>query len=51
VVFSGVAPGLAGVYQVNVRIPEEAPVGGRVSLSIRVNEGGLVSNTPTIAIE
>ena len=51
VLFSGLAPGIAGVYQVNVRIPEGVPAGDRVSLSIKVNEGGLVSNTPTIAIE
>jgi uncharacterized protein (TIGR03437 family) len=51
VLFSGLAPGLVGVYQVNVRIPEDAPAGDRVSVSMKVNEGGLVSNTPTVAIE
>jgi len=51
VLFSGLAPGLVGVYQVNARIPQEAPTGDRVPLSIRVNEQGIASNTPTIAIQ
>ena len=51
VLFSGLAPGLAGVYQVNARIPQDAPVGDRVPLTVNVNEGGFVSNRPTIAIQ
>lgn len=27
VLFSGLAPGLAGVYQINVRVPADAPSG------------------------
>jgi uncharacterized protein (TIGR03437 family) len=51
VLFSGLAPGLAGVYQVNARIPEDAPFGDRVPLSIQVNESGLTSNRATIAVQ
>jgi uncharacterized protein (TIGR03437 family) len=51
VLFSGLAPGLTGVYQVNARISHDAPVGDRVPRSITVNDGGRVSNRPTIAIQ
>ncbi|MCH8266909.1 MAG: hypothetical protein IH846_05300 [Acidobacteria bacterium] len=49
VLFSGLAPGFVGLYQVNVRIPEAAPVGDAVSLQIQI--GGQSSNTATIAVE
>ena len=51
VLFSGLAPGLAGVYQINARIPQDAPVGDRVPLSVSVNAQGLVSNMVTIAVQ
>jgi uncharacterized protein (TIGR03437 family) len=50
VLFSGLAPGLVGVNQVNAQIPENAPAGGRVPIVIRVNEG-ISSNPAFIAIE
>jgi uncharacterized protein (TIGR03437 family) len=50
VLYSGLAPGLAGVYQVNARVPEDAPTGDRVPITIRVNEQGMVSNTAVMAI-
>ena len=34
VLFSGLAPGLTGVWQVNVLIPEDAPVGAAVAVAI-----------------
>jgi uncharacterized protein (TIGR03437 family) len=36
VLFSGLAPGLAGVYQVNAIIPEAAPSGSAVSLAVEM---------------
>ena len=51
VLFSGLAPGLAGVYQINARIPQDAIAGDRAPISIRVNEQGRASNTPAIAIQ
>jgi uncharacterized protein (TIGR03437 family) len=50
VLYSGLAPGLAGVYQVNAQVPESAPAGDRVPVTIRVGEQGL-SNAVTIAVE
>jgi uncharacterized protein (TIGR03437 family) len=49
VVFSGLAPYLVGVYQVNAKIPANAPSGNAVPLSMRI--AGAVSNTVTIAIQ
>ena len=46
--FSGPAPGLVGVDQVNARIPERAPSGDAVELVVAV--GNATSNTVTIAI-
>jgi uncharacterized protein (TIGR03437 family) len=51
VLFSGLAPGFAGLYQINTRIPADAPAGNRVPVSIKVNETGLPSNTAAIAIQ
>jgi uncharacterized protein (TIGR03437 family) len=47
--FAGLAPGFVGVYQVNVQIPQNAPVGNAVQLAITV--GGVTSNAVTIAIQ
>ncbi|MCZ6681769.1 MAG: hypothetical protein O7B26_01220 [Planctomycetota bacterium] len=46
--FSGPAPGFSGLDQVNARVPEDAPVGDEVRLTISLGEP--VSNTVTIAI-
>jgi uncharacterized protein (TIGR03437 family) len=51
VLYSGLAPGLPGVYQVNAVVPQDAPTGDRVPLTIQVNEQGLPSNTVTIAVQ
>lgn len=47
-VFSGLAPFFAGVYQVNVQIPDDAPTGDKVQVMISI--GGATSNTVTIAV-
>jgi uncharacterized protein (TIGR03437 family) len=47
--FSGLAPGLVGVYQINIRIPDDAPAGTAVPISLTI--GGATSNTVTIAIQ
>jgi uncharacterized protein (TIGR03437 family) len=50
VLFAGLAPGLAGVYQVNAKVPADSPVGVRIPVAINVNEQGLLSNTVIMAI-
>jgi uncharacterized protein (TIGR03437 family) len=48
--FSGLAPGFVGLNQVNVQVPQNAPAGSAVPLSI--SDGfGSISNVVTIAIE
>ena len=49
VTFSGLAPGFAGLYQINVQVPVEAPSGSAVPLVLRM--GNLVSDRTTIAVE
>jgi uncharacterized protein (TIGR03437 family) len=49
VVFSGLAPGFVGLYQVNFQIPPTAPSGDAVPVRLAI--GGFTSNTATIAIE
>lgn len=49
VLFSGLAPGLTGVWQVNFVVPEWAPVGPEVPLSISY-EGATLRSAP-IALE
>ena len=49
VIFSGLAPGFVGLYQINVVIPEGAPSGDAIEVVITI--GGVVSNVVTIAIE
>jgi minor extracellular serine protease Vpr len=51
VLYSGMAPGLPGVYQVNALVPQDSPTGDRVPVTIRVNEQGLRSPAVTIAIQ
>jgi len=46
--FSGLAPGLVGVYQVNAAIPHGLASGDAVSVTISI--GGITSNTVTIAV-
>jgi uncharacterized protein (TIGR03437 family) len=47
--FSGLAPGFFGLYQVNVQVPQNAPVGSAVSVVLTI--GGIGSNTVTIAVQ
>jgi uncharacterized protein (TIGR03437 family) len=46
--FSGLAPGLVGLYQVNALVPGESPTGPAVPVVIVI--GGVVSNSVTIAV-
>jgi uncharacterized protein (TIGR03437 family) len=46
--FSGLAPGLVGVYQVNAVVPYNSATGDGVPLTISI--GGTTSNTVTIAV-
>ncbi len=48
VLFAGPAPGLVGVYQVNVRLPADLAAGA-VPLSLRAGEA--LSNTVTVVVE
>jgi len=49
VTFSGLAPGFAALYQVNVQVPDSAPSGNAVPLVLSIS--GAASNTVTIAIQ
>ncbi len=49
VLFSGLAPGFVGLYQVNVTVPADAPSGDAVPLMLTIN--GVSSNTVTMAIQ
>jgi uncharacterized protein (TIGR03437 family) len=46
--FAGLAPGFSGLYQVNIRVPQSAPVGSAVLVTLTVD--GADSNTVTMAI-
>lgn len=48
VLFSGLAPGFVGLYQVNAVVPRDAPQGEAIPLVVEV--GGVLSNVVTIAI-
>jgi uncharacterized protein (TIGR03437 family) len=48
VVFSGLAPGFVGLYQVNVFLPAGGPAGAAVPVVLSID--GIQSNTVTIAI-
>jgi uncharacterized protein (TIGR03437 family) len=47
--FAGLAPGLVGLYQVNVQVPAAAPSGNQVAVVMSIN--GTSSNTVTIAVQ
>jgi uncharacterized protein (TIGR03437 family) len=49
VIFAGLAPNFVGLYQVNVQVPQTAPVGGSVPVILTI--GGAVSNSVTIAVQ
>ena len=46
--FSGITPGLAGMYQINVQVPRGAPTGDDVPLKITMPNG--LSDSATIAV-
>jgi adhesin/invasin len=48
VLFSGLAPGYAGLWQINAVVPANAPVGD--NLAVQVTLGGAASNTVTMAV-
>jgi uncharacterized protein (TIGR03437 family) len=47
--FAGLAPGFAGLYQVNVQVPTGVAPGDAVPVSLSI--GGVAANTATIAIQ
>ncbi len=47
--FSGLAPGFVVLYQVNVRLPLNAPAGPTVPVALNI--GGVASNTVTIGVQ
>jgi uncharacterized protein (TIGR03437 family) len=47
--FAGLTPGFAGLYQVNVRIPPNAPKGSNVSMTLGFNDA--ISNVAQLAIQ
>lgn len=47
VTYAGVAPGFAGLYQVNVQVPVTTPPGAQ---DLQISTGGATSNTVTIAV-
>jgi len=49
VIFSGLAPGVAGLYQINVTIPAGVTPGNAVPVILTV--GNVQSNTVTIAVQ
>jgi uncharacterized protein (TIGR03437 family) len=49
VLFSGLAPGFAGLYQVDVQVPGGAPSGSAVPVELSID--GVSSNMVTIAIQ
>jgi len=49
VLFSGLAPGFTGLYQVNVQMPLNAPTGA--SIPVVLSFGSVISNTVTIAVQ
>ncbi|MGA7238045.1 MAG: hypothetical protein WBY44_20325 [Bryobacteraceae bacterium] len=49
VLYSGLAPNLVGLYQVNVQLPLNAPSGPAVPVVLKI--GGVISNTVTIAVQ
>jgi uncharacterized protein (TIGR03437 family) len=47
--FAGLAPGWVGLYQVNVQVPANAPVGDAVPVALSVS--GVASNQVTMAVQ
>jgi uncharacterized protein (TIGR03437 family) len=49
VIFAGLAPNFVGLYQINVLVPQSAPVASNVPVTLTI--GGTNSNTITIAVQ
>jgi uncharacterized protein (TIGR03437 family) len=49
VLFSGLAPGIVGLYQVNILIPNDAPTGNEVELI--VNQSGIATRATRIPVQ
>ena len=47
--FSGLAPCFVGLWQLNVKVPEDAPTGGDVPMVITLNDQ--TGSTTTIAVK
>jgi uncharacterized protein (TIGR03437 family) len=47
--FSGLAPGFVGLYQVNIQVPQNAPIGDAVPVVLSI--GGTTSNNITMAVQ
>ncbi len=46
--FAGLSPGFVGLYQINLQVPQAAPVGDEVA--VQVLAGGGLSNNVTVAV-
>jgi uncharacterized protein (TIGR03437 family) len=49
--FAGQAPGFPGVGQINITIPQNAPTGGSVALTVTSADGTVISNSASIAVQ
>ena len=49
VLFSGLTPGIAGLYVVDVQIPSTVGIGNAIPITLTI--AGVVSNTVTVAIQ
>ena len=49
--FAGQAPGFPGVAQINITIPQNAPTGGSVLLTVTSADGTVMSNSASIAVQ
>ncbi len=49
--FAGQAAGYPGVMQINISIPQTAPTGSSVSLTVTSADGSVTSNAATIAVQ
>ena len=49
VLFSGLTPGIAGLYVVDIQIPDTVQTGDAVPIALTI--GNVVSNTVTVAIQ
>jgi uncharacterized protein (TIGR03437 family) len=47
--WSGLTPGFTGLYQINFLVPENAPAGSAIPVTVSLD--GAASNTVTMAVE